>query len=1163
MVKSRLGLRLSIILAVVLTLLLAGGLMGIDRIERQNMTRQAEESTEQSAFALVASLKSIMLSGEGPIAHDWLQRVRQTTDFNDVRIYRRDGTEAFSDNSTIDRVNGWLGNKRFDHHDRQSKPDLIPSSLEKQFSQAIAGKETRVVEGDHLTLLLPVRIENACLQCHGYDEIPVNPVRGVLKLSVPMSSLTHLLDVQRRIILWSIFGVVMAMGLLMMWLVNREVIQPIALLRAAAKRIEQGEHTYCVTLNRDDELGDLAHVYNELVAHLRHQAKQQANISEAVISLSRELVDEVVLRRIGELAIQLTGARYAMLSYLKGGEKQFIPLGMNLEMTERLKSFPPQGLGLLGLLWNERRIIRVDDIARHAKSIGFPEGHPPMKAFMGVPIEFAGQMIGALYLTDKKEDAPFSDEDEAVICTLASSCAVALSNAQQFERLQVINAELENRVVERTSELHGVNRMLRSREIELELMNEELRHASEAKNQFLANTSHELRTPLNAIIGFSDLLLVQGRDLPAKQREYVEHVNVSGKRLLELINSLLDLSKIEAGMLEIHHEPALPGTILKFMVNHLKPLSDKKRLNVDLVIPEEEHTAYLDGGKLQQVWVNLLGNAIKFTPEEGHIEVGFDIKAHQGDGMLEGWVRDTGIGIAPVDIERIFHPFVQAEGGLTREYGGTGLGLTLVRRLLEMQGGSIRVESVLGQGSLFAFSLPVRLVDGEKTEMVPVGSLSLNEGQSQTPMQVVEETISEKADLPVILIVDDNKSRAAAVSALLREEGYQGEMTDLLHVEQLAEARCPFLIMVGIPDDPVDIYRQLHLLRSRKATRHVPLVLLGGDAENPSFSLGTVDTMDKQVSKNDLVDLITRHGRQSPHAPGMTVLVIDDEASVREYIKECLRGHGYRLLLAANGRDGIQAAIEHDPDLIILDLMMPGMSGFEVVEELKRHPTACDIPVVIFSAKDLTREEVMQLGQEVEKVLTKGSTGRVDLLRELRSMELLYPVQARLMDSVLRCYNLRYRQLRLAQECNRADRYGQTFALVSWQLKEYEAYVQKHGQHWGVAALKEIVELVNAVTREGDVLVRSGESSFMLILTGTTLTVAERVAEKLRLRIRVHKFPLAGSEVGHFTAAFACVQFGQDGSKLEELMVRLDTRLSRAIQQGGDRCICAEIEGEG
>ncbi len=1155
--RSKLGLRLSVILGLTLTLLLVSGLVWLDQSEHKRITQQVEQSTEQTALVLEGSLKSIMLAGEGPIAHDWLKRVKQTTNFDDLRVYRRDGTEAFVDNATIDHVDAWLGEKRFKQHDRQIAPQTIPSSFEKPFATAVAGTETRIKQDGRLTILLPIRIEGACLQCHGYDGTPVNPVRGVLQLTVPEGALTTALANQYREVLESVAAIILLTGLLLAWLLNREVIRPISALQAGANKIRQGDIAYRVKLDRVDELGNLANIFNDLMDHLQQAAERQEHISKAIIGLSRELVDEVVLRRIGELAMQLTGARYSMLSYLKGDEKQFIPLGMGESMIEKLKDHPPQGLGLLGFLWNDRQVVRVANIADHSKSIGFPENHPPMTTFLGVPIEFAGKMIGALYLTDKEGGLPFSEDDEAVVQMLASGCAVALSNAQQFEHLQEANIELENRVSARTSELNDANRLLRSHEIELELMNDELRRANEAKSQFLANTSHELRTPLNAIIGFSDLLLALATTIPPKQKEYVAYINTSGKRLLELINSLLDLTKIEAGMLEIHHEPAISGTILEFTFNHLRPLLDSKSLNINIIRPKEEHAVYLDAGKLQQVWINLIGNAIKFTHEGGNIEAGFAITDVDGESQLDGWVRDDGIGIELADIERIFQPFIQAEGGLTREFGGTGLGLTLVRRLLEIQGGAIRVESTPGKGSLFAFTLPVRKVSSENEAMIPSRRVHDSEVESQSSMEVIEEAL-DPIELPCILIIDDNKARAASVSSMLREDGYQSDISDLNQVERLSEEKCPFLIMVGMPEDPVDIYHHLHFLRSRKATRQIPIVLLGGDAESPSFSLGTVETMEKQVTKNDLVDLIARHGRQSHHTVGMTVLVVDDEASVREYIRECLRGQGYRILLASNGRDGIQAAIEYDPDLIILDLMMPVMSGFDVVEELKRHPTACDIPVVIFTAKDLTREEVMRLGQEVEKVLTKGATGRADLLRELRSMELLYPVQARLMDSVLRCYNPRYQQLRLVQECSRAERYGQIFTLVGWQMDDYDTYANKHGQRWGVAALKEVVEIANAVTRKGDVLVRSGESSFVLILFETTRTLAERVAEKIRLRIRMRNFPLAGGEMGQLTASFGCVQFGAGASTPDELEARLKARVALARASGGDCCIFSD-----
>ncbi|MDQ7010434.1 MAG: histidine kinase dimerization/phospho-acceptor domain-containing protein, partial [Mariprofundaceae bacterium] len=406
-------------------------------------------------------------------------------------------------------------------------------------------------------------------------------------------------------------------------------------------------------MHRQDELGSLAASFNRLVDHLQQRVRQQRIISEAVIGLSREMAGEAILKHVGELAVQITGARYCMLAYLKDGEKHFIPLGLDSDVLEQLKNHPPQGLGLLGLLWGERRVVRTADIASHPEAIGFPEGHPPMRTFLGAPIEFAGEMIGAMYLCDREDGQPFSEHDETMLRMLASSCAVALSNAQQFERLKQANEDLEARVAERTRALADANRLLSNREIELELMNDELRQANEAKNQFLANTSHELRTPLNAIIGFSDLLLTaQSQSMPSRQKEYVEHINSAGRQLLELINSLLDLSKIEAGMLEINEEPGSAGVVLDYTVSQLKPLADKKGLTLCVNKPEKEAAIYLDTGKLQQVWVNLIGNAIKFTPEGGNIEAGFSILGEDGESVLSGYVQDSGIGLAPEDVDR-------------------------------------------------------------------------------------------------------------------------------------------------------------------------------------------------------------------------------------------------------------------------------------------------------------------------------------------------------------------------------------------------------------------------------------------------------------------------------------------------------------------------------
>jgi len=234
---------------------------------------------------------------------------------------------------------------------------------------------------------------------------------------------------------------------------------------------------------------------------------------------------------------------------------------------------------------------------------------------------------------------------------------------------------------------------------------------------------------------------------------------------------------------------------------------------------------------------------------------------------------------------------------------------------------------------------------------------------------------------------------------------------------------------------------------------------------------------------------------------------------------------------------------------------MPGMSGFDVVEQLKRHPTACDIPILIFTAKDLSREEVLRLGQEVDKVLVKGVAGQSDILRELRGLELMYPIQAKLVDATLGIYNNRYLKLRLEQECGRALRYKQTFSLAGWQMDDFEGYVQAHGLRWANAALKEMVETVKAVTRKGDVAIRMAESRFVLLLPGIEPEGANRAIEKLRIRFRRQRFPLPDNEAGHMTASFGVVHREPDGMDETTLASELNKRIDAAVAASGDQCV--------
>lgn len=958
-----------------------------------------------------------------------------------------------------------------------------------------------------------------------------------------------------------LFG--MLLLVLVIYLVRRCIVGPVTQLTEAAEEIDEGNYSRQVSVHSRDELGRLATVFNNMASGIknalhreRRLRQRQEGITDAVISLGSQLADESVLHHVGELAMQMTDARYAMLAHQVDGARRCIFLGLDDAERARLEKSPPLGAGLPGVVWKEHRVVRVDNIREHPDSFGFPPDHPPMTSFLGVPVEFAGEVVGAIYLTDKSGGRPFSDDDEVAIRILASACGMALANCRHFRELETMNAELDTRVRERTEELSRSNQQLRKHEIELELMNEELGRANEAKNQFLANTSHELRTPLNAIIGFSEMMLTyRCENLTEKQRSYAEYIHNSGKNLLEIINDLLDLSKIEAGMMEINEThcslPLLFGNVRDAMM----PLANKKQIELKPEEMPETPGIITDVGKLRQVLVNLVGNAIKFTPEGGSIEMTYGLEPADEGMVLKVAVQDTGIGIHLADQEGIFQPFVQAEGGMDRSHGGTGLGLPLTRRLLQMQGGDIGLDSEPGKGSRFYFSLPTR-VAGEVESAETAGSgvaAGSQPAEKRSLPEPVEEVAPQDEVRPRILIVDDDSVRAAAVGRMLDGEGYETSLTDMAHVEEDALGRNPFLIMLGIPSDPVDIYKRLHLVRSSRDTRNLPLVLLGGDADEPNFSFGTIDNLDKSMSKQDLVDVISRHGRRLSVQP--TILVIDDEASVRDYMKEALSSEGYRVLLAPGGEEGVRVAIEREPDLIILDLMMPVVSGFDVVERLKRHPVACDIPVLIFTAKDLTREEVLQLGQEVEKVLIKGVSGHRDILRELRSLELMYPVQAKLVDATLGLYNNRYLKLRLEQELSRAVRYKQKFSLAGWQMDNFEEYVRRHGLRWANAALKEMVEMLKTAIRKGDVAIRMSEDRFVLLLPGIEPEGASRVTEKIRLRIQRQRFPLSGDHVGHLTASFGVVHCDRNSPDATTLLHNLNQRIDRAVATGGDRCI--------
>jgi signal transduction histidine kinase/DNA-binding response OmpR family regulator len=523
---------------------------------------------------------------------------------------------------------------------------------------------------------------------------------------------------------------------------------------------------------------------------------------------------------------------------------------------------------------------------------------------------------------------------------------------QMAQKLSGAYQTLEEKVTSRTSELQAAN--------------QELARANKLKSEFLANVSHELRTPLSAIIGFSQILL-DGIDGPINddQQQDIEQVNKSGQSLLALINQILDLSKIEAGKMELSIERVELPALVTSVLESISPLAQEKGLRIDTRFAPGLPAVEVDPARLKQILINLLSNAVKFT-DRGHIEV----IAQASGRMVRIAVKDTGIGISAEAQKLIFDEFVQGDGSSTRRHGGTGLGLSIVRRLVEMHGGAITVISEPGMGSTFTFTVPAFAAAAESKAPAPRAS-------ARRPNQ----------GLPggSILVVDDDPSVRHLIARHLEQEGWKtvqaSNGTDAL---QLARESRPILITLDIMMPDASGWWVLEKLREDPRTAGVPvLVVTIVEDQRLVFALGASDYLGKPYQREAL---ITKLHRLLPQLDGKRVLIVDDDAEARILLSRILTDEHAEVVLATSGDEAMSTIAQAVPDLVLLDLMMPGMSGFEVAARLRARPETAAIPVMIVSAKELTAEDAMTLGDNVQRFVAKGMidpTGLTNAVRQL------------------------------------------------------------------------------------------------------------------------------------------------------------------------------------
>jgi len=535
-----------------------------------------------------------------------------------------------------------------------------------------------------------------------------------------------------------------------------------------------------------------------------------------------------------------------------------------------------------------------------------------------------------------------------------------LEQIQQREgALQRAQHELEQRVRERTTQLAVTNK-------ELDLRNREVERATQMKSKFLASMSHELRTPLNAIVGFSDLL-AEGTpgQLNDKQKRFVNHIKQGSAHLLQLINDILDLSKIEAGQLEMRTEEFFVKDALPEVLSTIHPLAMAKNIRVEQKV-ESKSLVKADRVRLKQILYNLLSNAVKFTPNDGRVA----IECVDHWDFVRVSVTDSGIGIRPEDQKVIFDEFRQVEGSANGINEGTGLGLAITKRLVEQQGGQISVESELGKGSRFTFTL---LAAETTSEVPPVAE------PPTAPVIAASGRLT-----PLVLIVDDEGSARELLASYLEPEYRVATAESGAEALKKAQQLRPDAITLDVLMPASNGFETLAALRKNPETANIPVIILSiVDQKQVGFALGATDYLIKPVRKPALLETIRRHV-PLPADDDSSILLVDDDPKALELLEETLRAAGYETQGVRSGRRALDVLANKAVGAILLDLLMPGMDGFEVIRHVRQEAALKDLPILVMTGKTLTAEEAALLSRETQALLQKNGSWQQQLIVELR-----------------------------------------------------------------------------------------------------------------------------------------------------------------------------------
>jgi CheY-like chemotaxis protein/HAMP domain-containing protein len=824
-----------------------------------------------------------------------------------------------------------------------------------------------------------------------------------------------------------------------------------------ATRISNGDYSSEIQPRGEkDSLGKALQVMTRTLREnseaMTSQDWLKSGMAELSMKLSGDKPNQELTLELITFLVKYLDAQLGL--FYMADDKEELTLTATYAFNDRKGNFSSlkPGEGLVGQAALEKEIIVFRDVRENAPALNYGVDEKIPSNFMIAPLVHDRQLAGVVQIGKLEPFTPLQRKfieqvlDPSSISLITSTSRAKVKQLleqtqQQAERLQVQQEELRQtneELEEQTKALRSSEEALQAQQEELRVINEELQErtkaledqrddirtknteltrarneieekakdlevASKYKSEFLANMSHELRTPLNSIIVLSQLLSENKKqNLTYKQIEYANTINSSGSDLLDLINEILDLSKIEAGRIELHPETIDLKEILNQMELFFKPMVEKKGLSFSLHIDEQvPEKIFVDNQRLQQILKNLLSNALKFT-EKGAVRLDVrrpsDLQQPGLSGLkpetsLAFTVSDTGIGIPRDKLKIIFEAFQQADGTTSRRFGGTGLGLTISRSFAQVMGGDIQLLSEEGKGSMFTLLLPVQYEETvKKQDAVKQAPRKVVAAAETKPVQARamanenpdhdHRDILQKGD-KVLLIIEDDPSFARILFDLAEEKGYKClSARDGESGLYLADLHIPSAIVLDIGLPGIDGWEVMERLHQDAKTRHIPVHFISAmDKSREAMQLGAIGYLTKPVSIEKLRDAFG-HIEDVISKPMKKLLVVDDDAVTRKSIVALIGNGDVTTSPVSGGAEAYTLLEKENFDCMILDLGLKDMSGFDLIEKIRANNRLAGLPIIIYTGKDLTREEEDRLQRYADSIIIKGIRSPERLLAE-------------------------------------------------------------------------------------------------------------------------------------------------------------------------------------